>query len=58
MSDKFQPPSEDLPPVGDLIAIATVTEDDAKLASEKWKDKPPDEQFTNLLDATAEEELS
>lgn len=52
MTDKFQPPPEQLPPLADLIALADVTEEDAEAAAQKWKENPPgDEDFKLILEA-------
>ena len=54
MTDKFQPPPEQLPPLADLMAIADVTEEDVAAAAQKWRENPPDENFTSILDAEEE----
>ena len=39
--------SEELPPLEDV----EITEEDAIAAHQAWQDNPPDDEFTNLLDA-------
>lgn len=55
MSEPFQPPHEDLPPLADLMEIADVTEEDAQAAADKWRENPPDPNFQNILDAEDQE---
>lgn len=57
MSEKFQPPSEDLPPLADLMEIADCTESDIQAAADKWEENPPDEEFKNILIAEVENVL-
>lgn len=54
MPELFQPPHEDLPPISDLMAIADVTEDDVRDAADKWRENPPDEGFSLILEAEEE----
>lgn len=58
MSEPFQPPKEDLPPVADLMAIADVTEEDIQAAASLWARNPPDENFKLILEADNAEPLS
>lgn len=41
---------EKLPNIIELIATATVTDSDITEAILHWKEKPPDEIYTNLID--------
>lgn len=51
MSEPFQPPHEDLPPLADLMELASVTQEDVQAAADKWLENPPDEEFRNVLNA-------
>lgn len=54
MTEVFQPPHEDLPPLADLMDLADTTEEDVRAAADKWIENPPDEEFRNLLNAEEE----
>ncbi|NJR40386.1 MAG: hypothetical protein HC781_18125 [Leptolyngbyaceae cyanobacterium CSU_1_4] len=51
MSEKFKPDPEILPPLSQLMAIATVKDDDVLGAIEEWETKPPDKKFDGILRA-------
>lgn len=56
MSEPFDPPHEDLPPLADLMALADITEDDVRDAADKWRENPPVQEFRDLLKAQSNEE--
>lgn len=51
MAEPFTPDAEELPPITDLEELSQVTEDDIEAAAQKWRDNPPSEEYTNILDA-------
>ena len=55
MSEKFQPPPSNLPPLADLMDIADVSEEDVQNAVDKWVESPPDDEFKLLIVASVDE---
>jgi len=51
MTEPLTFPDEKLPPIADLNAIAEVTQEDIDQVAQKWKNKPPDEDFKLILEA-------
>ncbi len=49
---KFKPNQETLPDVSTLYALSAVSLADIDNAILSWQHKPPDTEFTNLLDAS------
>ena len=55
MSDKLQFDPEELPPLDDLLAIASITDSNIAAASEAWRSDPPDPNFELILKAAEDE---
>ena len=51
MAENLTFPDEKLPAIADLNAIAEVTQEDIDQVAQKWKDKPPDEDFKLILES-------
>lgn len=51
MSEPFQPPPEELPPLASLVTIADVTGEDIRDAEDNWEENPPDKNFKLVLRA-------
>jgi len=51
MAENLTFPDEKLPPIADLNAIAEVTQEDIDQVTQKWKDKPPEDDFNLILEA-------
>lgn len=49
---KFKPKSNGLPPMATLLRMANCDESDLQTAIKKWQEKPPDNSFAGILDAT------
>lgn len=43
-----------LPSVDELLDDNPVNEESVEAAGKEWKDEPPDDEFTNILDAEEE----
>jgi len=54
MTEKFTPDPETLAPLVELIAIATITDDDVLGAVDAWEGDPPDPKFEGILRADSE----
>jgi len=48
-------PNETLPPIDDLLALATVTAQDIEAAVLAWENNPPDDEFKLILRAEVED---
>lgn len=55
IADNFQPTDPALPPIAQLLSLATVTDSDLEAAIEAWKKKPPDPGYELILEAEIED---
>ncbi|MBW4580707.1 MAG: hypothetical protein KME42_14170 [Tildeniella nuda ZEHNDER 1965/U140] len=56
--DAFKPPSETLPPMKELEAIAEIDDAAVSNAIDQWKANPPDAEFKLILEATDDAETN
>jgi hypothetical protein len=54
-NNKFQPEPEQLPSIGQLIALTVTTKQDIENAIADWEDDPPDKKFETILNASIED---